>query len=115
PATLAQIRATTLRICAKKGYAASTLAVLPDHLHLAIRGALTQSPEEIALAFLNNLAYVLGQRPWWEAGYYAGTFGEYSMAALSPKGGKEGRKRPNYFPCWASRQGSRRKEGGAGG
>jgi REP element-mobilizing transposase RayT len=87
-ATLAKIRDTTLRICVKKGYAASTLAVLPDHLHLAFRGAIEQSPEEIALSFLNNLAYVLGQRPWWEAGYYAGTFGEYSMAAVRPKGGE---------------------------
>ncbi len=85
PATLARIRDTVLRICLKKDYAASTLAVLPDHLHLAVRGAISHSPEEIALSFLNNLAYVLGQRPWWQAGYYAGTFGEYSMAAVRPK------------------------------
>ncbi len=84
-ATLAKIRDAALRICVKKGYAASTLAVLPDHLHLALRGAVTQSPEEIALSFLNNLAHVLDQRPWWEAGYYAGTFGEYGMAAVRTK------------------------------
>jgi REP element-mobilizing transposase RayT len=86
--TLAKIRDTVFRICAKNGYAASTVAVLPDHLHLAVRGAIRQSPEEIALSFLNNLAYVLGQRPWWEAGYYAGTFGEYGMAAVRPKDGE---------------------------
>jgi REP element-mobilizing transposase RayT len=85
-ATLANIRDTVLRICAKKGYEASTVAVLADHLHLAIRGDIEQSPEAIALAFLNNLAYVLGQRPWWQPGYYAGTFGEYSMAAVRMKG-----------------------------
>jgi REP element-mobilizing transposase RayT len=87
-ATLAKIRDTALRICVKKGYAASTLAVLPDHLHLSVRGAVAHSPEEIALSFLNNLAHVLDRRPWWEAGYYAGTFGEYGMAAVRPKGGK---------------------------
>jgi REP element-mobilizing transposase RayT len=81
-ATLAKVRDTALRVCLKKGYAASTLAVLPDHLHLAIRGAIAASPEEIALALLNNLAHVLDRRPWWEAGYYAGTFGEYGMAAV---------------------------------
>jgi REP element-mobilizing transposase RayT len=81
-ATLAKIRDTALRVCAKKGYVASALAVLPDHLHLAVRGALEQAPEAIALAFLNNLAHALGQRPWWQAGYYAGTFGEYGMAAV---------------------------------
>lgn len=86
-ATLAKIRDTTFQVCVKKGYAASSVAVLPDHLHLAVRGAIAQSPEEIALSFLNNLAYVLDQRPWWETGYYAGTFGEYGMAAVQPKGG----------------------------
>jgi len=84
-ATLGKIRDTALRICAQKGYAASTLAVLPDHLHLAVRGNVAQSPEEIALAFLNNLAHVLDQRPWWLAGYYAGTLGEYGMAAVRRK------------------------------
>ena len=64
----------------------STLAVLPDHLHIALRGALEHSPEEIALALLNNLAHVMHQRPWWEAGYYAGTFGEYGMGAVRKKG-----------------------------
>jgi REP element-mobilizing transposase RayT len=83
---LARIRDTVLRICAKKGYAASTLAVMPDHLHLALRGAIDQTPEVIALSFLNNLAFSLDQRPWWQPGYYAGTFGEYSMAAVRPKG-----------------------------
>lgn len=81
-ATLAKIHDTAVRVCRKKGFAASTLAVLPDHLHLALRGDVGQSPEAIALAFLNNLAYALGQRRWWQAGYYAGTFGEYGMAAV---------------------------------
>jgi REP element-mobilizing transposase RayT len=80
--TLAQIRDTVCRICIKKGHAVSTAAVMPDHLHLALRGAIAEAPQTIALSFLNNLAYNLGQRPWWQAGYYAGTFGEYSMAAV---------------------------------
>jgi REP element-mobilizing transposase RayT len=80
--TLAKIRDTVPRICARKGYQASTLAVMPDHLHLALRPDLSQAPEEIALAFLNNLAYVLEQRPWWQSGYYVGTFGEYGMPAV---------------------------------
>ncbi|HEV3078529.1 MAG TPA: transposase [Gemmataceae bacterium] len=85
PATLAKIRDGALRICTRKGYWLSTAAVLPDHLHLALRGNIRQSPEAIALSFLNNLAFMLGQRLWWEAGYYAGTFGEYGMAAVRSK------------------------------
>jgi hypothetical protein len=58
------------------------MSVLPDHVHLALRGDIGQTAEQIALAFLNNLAWVLDRRPWWMCGYYAGTFGEYSMAAV---------------------------------
>src|SRR5579884_868338 len=83
-ATLAKIRDTVQRICRKKGYQVSTLSIMPDHLHAALRGVIEQSPEEIALSFLNNLAHAVGG-PWWEAGYYAGTFGEYSMAAVRPR------------------------------
>jgi REP element-mobilizing transposase RayT len=85
-ACLARIRDTTLRICVRKGYAASVLSVLPDHLHLAFRGVVTHAPGEIALSFLNNLAHALGRRRWWEAGYYAGTFGEYGMTAVQSGG-----------------------------
>jgi REP element-mobilizing transposase RayT len=94
PATLAKIRDTSLRICAKKQYLASALAVLPDHLHLALRGALEQAPEEIALAFLNNLAHVLDRRSWWMPGYYAGTFGDggsQNMTLASSPGRRAGR------------------------
>jgi hypothetical protein len=53
-----------------------------DHLHLALRGNVRQSPEEIALTFQNNLAYALGQLRIWADSYYSGTFGEYDMWAI---------------------------------
>jgi REP element-mobilizing transposase RayT len=81
-ATVLKIRDTCMRIADKKGYAISTLAVMPDHVHLALRGAIGHSPEEIALAFLNNLAFALGQCAFWESGYYVGTFSEYDMDAV---------------------------------
>jgi hypothetical protein len=49
-AALVKIRATALRVGVQKDYAASTLAVLRDHLHLAVRGAVAQSLEETALS-----------------------------------------------------------------
>src|SRR5262249_54442440 len=70
-ATLTLVRDTCLRVGDKKGYGMSTLAVMPDHLHLALRGDIGHSPQEVALAFLNNLAYAVGQRALWENGYYA--------------------------------------------
>ena len=80
--TLLKVRDTCVRIAEKKGYAISALGVMPDHLHLALRGAIEDSPQDVALAFLNNLAFAVGQRPLWENGYYAGTFSEYDMDAV---------------------------------
>ncbi len=47
-----------------------------------LRGAIEHSPQDIALAFLNNLSYAMGRYALWQYGYYAGTFGEYDMGAV---------------------------------
>jgi REP element-mobilizing transposase RayT len=62
-------------------YGISTLSPMLDHLHVALRGDHRQSPLEIALAFQNNLAYLLGEALWTE-NFYVGTFSEYSMRAV---------------------------------
>jgi REP element-mobilizing transposase RayT len=54
---LGTLRDGSFKIAAKKGYAISRLSVMPDHLHAALRGNIAHSPEDVALAFLNNLAY----------------------------------------------------------
>jgi REP element-mobilizing transposase RayT len=82
PQCLTTIRESSLRIARKKGYAISRLAVMPDHLHVALRGDQGQSPNEIVYAFQNNLAYAIGQRHLWEDTFYVGTFGEYDMDAV---------------------------------
>jgi REP element-mobilizing transposase RayT len=74
------------RIAKKKRYAIATRSVMPDHLHLALRGNIEQSPEETALAMMNNLAFAFGQSPIWQSSYYAGTFGEYDMDAVRRNG-----------------------------
>jgi REP element-mobilizing transposase RayT len=79
---LATLRDGCFKIAQAKGYGISVESIMPDHLHLALRGHIEHSAEEIALAFLNNLAYALGQVPHWEFGYYAGTFGEYDMGCV---------------------------------
>ncbi|MBI2193026.1 MAG: transposase [Planctomycetes bacterium] len=76
------IRDSCFKIARKKGYGIAAASVMPDHLHLGLRGNPEHSPEEIALAFQNNLAYALGQNAVWSYNYYAGTFSEYDMAAI---------------------------------
>ena len=82
PRWLGRIRDQSFRIAEKKGYRISRLSVVPDHLHVSLRGNIEHSPEQIALAFQNNLAFTLGQVRVWQATYYVGTFGEYDMNAV---------------------------------
>jgi REP element-mobilizing transposase RayT len=70
------------RIAAKKRHAVSRLAIMPNHLHAALRGQPGESPLEIVAAYQNNLAYMTQQRRIWSPGFYVGTFGEYSMQAV---------------------------------
>ncbi len=79
---LGRIRDQSFKIAQRKGHAISCLSVMPDHLHIAIRGNIEHSPHEIALTFQNNLAYALGQIRVWRYTYYVGTFGEYDMKAV---------------------------------
>ena len=49
----------------ERGYKISRLSVMPDHLHVSLRGNIRHSPQDIALGFQNNLAYALGQVRIW--------------------------------------------------
>ena len=80
--TLSVIRDGCLKIAAKKDFRISRLAVLPDHVHVALDTPPEFSPAEVAGAFQNNLAYLLGNRRVWRDTFYVGTFGEYDMATV---------------------------------
>lgn len=86
--TLATIRDGCFKIAAKKGHSIARLSLVPDHLHLALRGNIEQSPQEIALGIQNNIAYMLGQVRIWDDGFYAGTFSEYNFGAIRAAIGK---------------------------
>ncbi len=79
---LRTIRDGSFRIAQKKGFRIAAISVMPDHVHLALRGMIEHSPEDIALSFMNNLAHMLHKGAVWRPGYYVGTFGEYNMNAI---------------------------------
>ncbi len=72
-----------LKSCDAKDYELSRAGILPDHLHLVLGCPLNSAPRDIALGFMNNLAYVQGIRPVYQFGAFAGTVGEYDHRALS--------------------------------
>ena len=71
-----------LKVSATKGHGLSRAAILPDHIHLALRCKIDESPESVALSYLNNLAFALGMTRVFRFGYYVGTFGEYDLGAI---------------------------------
>jgi REP element-mobilizing transposase RayT len=85
---LGRIFERCLAIAKKKGHAISRISVMPDHIHIAARGNIEHSPEQIAMSFQNNLAYALGQIRVWQPTYYAGTFSEYDMGAVRHNNGE---------------------------
>jgi len=80
--SLARVREVILRASDKKGHLLRKAGILADHIHLALGADLNESPREIALGYLNNLAYFEGQRPVFQFGAYLGTFGEYDRGAI---------------------------------
>ncbi len=79
---LRELRDSFLRVAVKKKHAIARLAVMPNHVHAMMRPQIGDSPLELVFAYQNNLAYMLQQGRIWSEGYYVGTFGEYSMAAV---------------------------------
>ena len=79
------------RISRKKGHLLSRAAVLADHVHLTLGAGLGESPEAIALCYLNNLAFVQDMRLVFQFGYYVGTFGTYDLGAIRQALNRNGR------------------------
>ncbi|MBM4154535.1 MAG: hypothetical protein FJ221_05845 [Lentisphaerae bacterium] len=80
---LAGVRDAALAAADRGGHALKSVAVMPDHVHLALRGHIERSPREIGVGFQNALAEAVGCRAW-QDGFYAGTFSEYDVSAIRP-------------------------------
>mgnify|MGYP001571649667 CR=1 FL=1 len=81
PERLGRIRDAALAVAAEGGHRIAALSVMPDHVHMALRGNIERSPAEIAMAFQNGLARAAGCRVW-QDGFYAGTFSEYDLDVI---------------------------------
>ncbi len=65
-----------------KGYLLAEAGILPDHVHILAGCPFEQSPQEVALGFLNNLAFAHGMKPVFQFGGFVGTVGEYTFNAV---------------------------------
>jgi hypothetical protein len=69
----------------KNGHLLSRIGLLADHMHWTVGCDIEESPLEVGLSYLNNLAYAREMRPVFQYGFYTGTFGPYDMNAVRRK------------------------------
>lgn len=79
---LAAIREMIQRSSMSKGYLLSRAGILPDHIHLTLGCPIDAAPADVALSFLNNLAFVHEMKAVYQFGAFIGTIGEYDSRAV---------------------------------
>ena len=79
---IASRHSTIARTAAKKEHLLAKARILADHIHLIVGCGITESSEDVALAYMNNIAYAQDMRPVLQFGFFAGTFGAYDIGAI---------------------------------
>lgn len=72
------------RAARKHSHSISRLGILPDHLHMTLGTHPSESPQLVALSYLNNLAYAHDMQPEFMHSGYIATVGEYDLGAVMP-------------------------------
>ncbi len=81
--TFEKVRFTAIYISNEISCELAEISVMPDHIHMALRGNINLSPQDIALSFLNGLAYAMGSNACWSEEAYVGSFSEYAVSRIS--------------------------------
>jgi REP element-mobilizing transposase RayT len=80
--TLLAVRKMIVGVSEKKKLLLSRAGMAANHVHLLLGCGIDDAPREIALAFLNNLAYAQAMKPAYRYSYYVGTVGEFDLGAM---------------------------------
>ena len=80
--TWVSVRNIIRRASAEKKHLLSRIGIVPDHLHLTLGTHADEAPSEVALSYMNNIAYVCDMRPVLMNGCYIGGFGKYDLGAI---------------------------------
>lgn len=81
-AILARVQSMVLAVAKKKSYRLARAGILSDHVHLVLGCQSDASPNDVALGFLNNLAFAHGMKPVYQFSGFVGTVGEYTNNAF---------------------------------
>ena len=69
--------------CQKKSWQLSRLSLVPDHLHMSIGCSFQETPSDVVLSLMNNIAWVHDMKPLLCYSAFMGTFGEYDQRSVA--------------------------------
>jgi hypothetical protein len=73
------MREMIVKSAVKHEHLLSEGGIVSDHVHLTLGCNVQESPADVALSYMNNLAYACGMKQAFAFGFYVGTFGEYDL------------------------------------
>lgn len=79
---LTQVRAMILRAASTKGDLLSRVGLLQDHVHLILGFDPEMAPIDVALRYMNNIAFIYDMQPVLMPSCYLGTVGQYDLGAV---------------------------------
>jgi len=68
--------------CRKHGLLLSRIGLLSNHVHVLVGPSIEDSPMDVALVLMNNMAFTQGMKPMFRTSFYVGTFGEFDRGAI---------------------------------
>ena len=88
---LSLVQRSLIRIAEHKGFGLIELGLVLDHVHLLMRGRISESPEEISLSIMNNLSHLSRNPGLLRNSYFVGTAGKFSTNWVKYGAGDLGR------------------------
>ncbi len=80
--SLQQTRDAVIRSAAKHGWLLERIGLLSNHLHILLGCCISDSPLEVGLSLMNNIAYCHQMKAVLDYSFYAGTVGPYDRDAI---------------------------------
>ncbi len=78
-----QVRNMIRSVASANGHLLSRLALLPDHMHIVLGTSMDESPQSVALCYMNNVCGVYDFQPVLRPSFFVGTIGEYDLGAIT--------------------------------
>lgn len=79
---LTAYRQAIIASCRNQGWLLSRIGLMSNHVHVLLGPCVEDSPMEVALVLMNNMAFTQGMKPMFRSSFYVGTFGEYDRGAI---------------------------------